>query len=79
MVAREYTISWGENKPIVCVCVLIKKTHKLNAGPADTGHARQKMGRVYAAPKPSMHRPFKKKILIKKTLNKKNQKNQKIF
>ena len=46
-------------------CMSQLKTRKLNAGPADTGHARQKMGRVYAAPKPmdkskSMHRPFKK-------------------
>ena len=33
-------------------CMSQLKTRKLNAGPADTGHARQKMGRVYAAPKP---------------------------
>ena len=36
-----------------------------------SGHARQKMGRVYAAPKPLMHRPFSYKknldISLKKT------------
>ena len=31
-----------------------------------SGHARQKMGRVYEAPKPSMHRPFKKNSYKKK-------------
>ena len=40
------------SKLIVSYYVLTKKTRKLNAGPADTGHERLKMGRVYAAPKP---------------------------
>ena len=35
---------------------LQKTKHSLGLGLL--GHARQKMGRVYAAPKPSMHRPF---------------------
>ena len=48
------------------VVKLSKKKHKLNVGPADTGHARQKWGESMRPPSPSMHRPFKKNSYKKK-------------
>ena len=71
MVAREDTISWGENKPIFryFLATILHNSWKFWPGlcpTQDTWHACQKMGTVYAGPKPSMHRPFKKTILIKK-------------
>ena len=66
------------SKLIVSYYVLIKKSPKLNVGPADTGHARQKWGESMWPPSPSMHRPFKKNSYKKNFEKKKSKKSSKL-